>query len=149
MRGGKRCEQTQAWGFNLGLRHQAQGLLPRPLYLRFDAERENDVCVTMLEALLDRGVVPLELIEGRTYANTIDEAIRQYLFAVSVPAADRALPKRHASYNNAEQRSVRAMRRPVPTDRARDRRFAPEEEQRIRAILAGDKPPGPERAFQL
>ncbi len=195
-----------------------KGLLPRPLYLHFDSEREGDASVARLEALLDRGIVPPELIAGRSHAKTIGEAIRQYLGAVSVPASDRtllnlllerigdvqlrlvtsawaedwvkgmkrervlapstirhyvgalgrcldwvvrraagelvsnpipSLPKRYATYNEADVGALRAREVVSPRDQERDRRLHEDDEPRIRAILAGKKVEGRERGFAL
>ena len=39
-------------------------LLPKPLYLVFEDEEEGDSYVARLEAMLDRGIVPEEFLEG-------------------------------------------------------------------------------------
>lgn len=72
-------------------RVKRNSLLPRPVYLTFESEREGDAYVAKLEALLDRGIVPPDLSEGRKATKTIAEAIRLYLTKVSVPESDRSL----------------------------------------------------------
>jgi integrase len=56
----------------------------------------------------------------------------------------RLLPKRYASYTDAD--AAVAKKR---IDQSRDRRISAEEEQRVRAILAGEKPEGRQRALTL
>ena len=56
----------------------------------------------------------------------------------------RLLPKRYATYTEAD--AVVAEKR---IDQHRDRRLSVEEEKRVRAILAGEKPEGRQRPFDL
>jgi len=56
----------------------------------------------------------------------------------------RLLPKRYATYTDAD--SVVAEKR---IDQHRDRRLSVEEEKRVRAILAGEKPEGRQQPFDL
>ena len=56
----------------------------------------------------------------------------------------RLLPKRYASYTDAD--AAVAKKR---IDQSRDRRISAEEEQRVRAILGGEKPEGRQRALTL
>jgi integrase len=59
----------------------------------------------------------------------------------------RLLPKGYATYNEHD-RIAAGTKAPEPDD-WRDRRLQPGEEARIRAILAGDKPEGRQRALTL
>jgi integrase len=61
----------------------------------------------------------------------------------------RQLPKGYAVYSDADAKSVRALAGEVREDVHRDRRLAPGEEERIRAILAGGIPQGRQRALTL
>lgn len=64
-------------------------LLPKPIYLSFDDEREGDAYVARLEALLDRGVVP-EGFDGRDRSD-LRAQVRRYLSEQHVAAADAKL----------------------------------------------------------
>jgi integrase len=61
----------------------------------------------------------------------------------------RLLPKRYAAYSDSDASAARAAEGEARVDVERDRRLQPGEEPRIRAILAGEKPEGRERAFEL
>ncbi len=61
----------------------------------------------------------------------------------------RQLPKRYATYNDSDANAARALKGSARTDVERDRRLQSGEEARIRGILAGEKPEGRERAFEL
>lgn len=61
----------------------------------------------------------------------------------------RLLPKGYASYNEHDAIAVRAAGDEAPEDEARDRRLLLGEEGAIRRILAGEKPPGRQRALAL
>jgi len=61
----------------------------------------------------------------------------------------RQLPKRYAIYNDSDASAVRVLKGHARTDVERDRRLHSGEELRIREILAGERPPGRERAFEL
>lgn len=65
-----------------------QGLLPRPVYLRFKDEVEGDAYVARLEKLLDAGQVPPEFARAADAPVTIGEAIDSYCVKVSVPDSD-------------------------------------------------------------
>lgn len=62
----------------------------------------------------------------------------------------RQLPKGYATYTPADARYVKAVDgASVKTSEERDRRLQPGEEDAIRAILAGTKPKGRQRALEL
>ncbi|RQT53789.1 site-specific integrase [Burkholderia cepacia] len=61
----------------------------------------------------------------------------------------RLLPKRYATYTDDDAAAVGAQNLTPKTDHHRDRRPSPSEEAEIRRILAGEKPHGKERAFDL
>lgn len=60
----------------------------------------------------------------------------------------RQLPKRYATYGDSDTTAVRVRGGNARADVERDRRLLSGEEPRIRAILAGEKPEGRERAFE-
>lgn len=81
-------EKYGRWEYTI----RRKGLLPRPLYLRFDTEKEGDDYVARLEALLDRGIVPPEFGAQRDATpSTIGDAIRAYRRAVHIPESDAHL----------------------------------------------------------
>ncbi len=61
----------------------------------------------------------------------------------------RQLPKRYATYNDSDVSAARALEGDARADVERDRRLQSGEEPSIREILAGSKPEGRERAFEL
>ncbi|NIE83766.1 MULTISPECIES: site-specific integrase [unclassified Burkholderia] len=61
----------------------------------------------------------------------------------------RHLPRRYATYTEEDARAVQAQDFEVKSDHHRDRRPADLEEAAIRAIMAGAKPEGRERALAL
>lgn len=61
----------------------------------------------------------------------------------------RLLPKRYATYTDDDRVAVEAQDRAPKEDVHRDRRPSAEEEAEIRRIMAGGKPKGRERAFEL
>ncbi|KWZ34742.1 site-specific integrase [Burkholderia anthina] len=61
----------------------------------------------------------------------------------------RLLPKRYATYTDDDRVVVEAQDRAPKEDVHRDRRPSAEEEAEIRRIMAGGKPKGRERAFEL
>ncbi len=69
------------------------GLLPRPVYLSFSSEREGDEFVRRLEAQLDRGVVPDNLIPEPKRVVGLSDHARRYLADQHVSATDRACLK--------------------------------------------------------
>lgn len=77
--------KSGAWEFTV----RRAGILPKPAYLRFADEAEGDAYVRRLEALLDRGVVPDELIERKSTLPRLREHANRYLAAQHVAAADR------------------------------------------------------------
>ena len=74
-----------AWEFKV----TRSKLLPNPIYLRFADEAEGDAYVRRLEALLDRGIVPSELLQDRPGANALRQAVHRYTSEVSVARDDR------------------------------------------------------------
>lgn len=76
------------WEFRV----RRNGLLPKPIYLTFTSEHEGDEYVARLEALLDRGVVPPELVDERARAaQRLHGAIKAYRGAVAITVDDAAL----------------------------------------------------------
>lgn len=61
----------------------------------------------------------------------------------------RTLPKRYSTYTDKDGEEAARNGLEAREDQERDRRLAPEEEKAVRAILAGQKPEGRERAFTL
>ena len=51
----------------------------KPLNLTFDDEAEGDEYVRRVEALLDRGIVPVEFSQKKEVRQTLRESIRRYL----------------------------------------------------------------------
>lgn len=71
-----------------------RNLLPKPLYLFFDNEHDGDAYCERAEALLDRGIVPKEILERQMQSGpriTIALAIDEYLANHAVPESDRRL----------------------------------------------------------
>lgn len=195
-----------------------RGLLPKPLYLTFADEAEGDAYCAKLEALLDRGIVPDEILREGGGMATVADAIDAYVKAVAVKPSDvaylgvvrerigadrlmeihyawgeswvrsmkqtqnlspstirhyvgalarcfdwvskrqqgtmpsnplRMLARGYATYNEHDALAVQSAGGDVPADDFIDRRLHPDEEKRIRAILAGEKPEGRQRAFAL
>ncbi|KLD65459.1 site-specific integrase [Dyella japonica] len=203
-----------AWEFRI----VRSGLLPKPVYVRFDNEQEGETYCRRVEALLDRGVVPEEFLEGRRESKLLRDHVRTYIetqhaseedlklltivlsrlpsdlqlsgltFAWAVEwvqtmkreynlapstirhhvgalarALDwitakgdlpnnplRLLKKGYASYTQADSAALRHVEgAEEKEDNERDRRLEGDEETEIRKILAGEKPKGKERAFEL
>lgn len=63
-------------------------LLPKPLYFVFDNEAEGDAYVAALEALLDKGVVPTELLPSAETITLLAELIQDYLTSNAVASSD-------------------------------------------------------------
>lgn len=57
---GKRERQNGTWEFIF----KRKGLLPDPVYFTFDTEEEGDRYAARAEAMLDKGVVPQEMLSG-------------------------------------------------------------------------------------
>ena len=79
-----------------GNRHQLRvthGLLPRAFFATFDTEREARDYGDQLQAMLDRGVVPQELVAPAPKGDDplLIEVIRAYVKAAPVTASDDAL----------------------------------------------------------
>jgi integrase len=81
-------------------------------------------------------------------ARCLDWCLRRG-FASLVINPLRQFPKRYASYNESDANAVLAVEGEPREDVERDRRLHPDEEARIRAILAGKKPAARQRAFEL
>lgn len=193
------------------------GVLPRPLYLTFHDEAEGDEYVRRLEAQLDRGIVPAELLApvGRVVA--LRDHATEYMRSQHVSSTDRRclrvaiarlpvalqlremtfiwatewisrmkreenlspvtirhhvgamarcldwlaargdiafnplrlLPKGYATYTAEDVRYVEANEGLAKIATERDRRLEVDEEARIRAVLAGEKPRGRQRPLEL
>jgi integrase len=78
-------------------------------------------------------------------ARCFDWGSRRGIAALAVNPL-RQLPKGYAVYSEADAKSVRALNGEVREEVHRDRRLADGEEERIRAILAGEIPEGRQRA---
>jgi integrase len=61
----------------------------------------------------------------------------------------RQLPRRYSIYSDSDAAAARVANSSARVDEERDRRLQPGEEARIRSVLAGEKPQGRERAFEL
>lgn len=84
----KRKRSSSSWEFII----RRKGVLPKPAYLTFSDEKEGDEYVKRVEALLDRGVVPPELVgDEADNAKTLADVIKAYQLALAVPATDVAL----------------------------------------------------------
>lgn len=81
-------------------------------------------------------------------ARCLDWVLRKHPLLLPVNPL-RMLPKGYATYNEVDRSRVEVEGGAAPEDEDRDRRLDPEEEQRIRKILAGEKPEGRQRAFEL
>jgi integrase len=209
--------KRQRPGGNYEYKFTRAGVLPRPIYLTFKTQTEGDAYARKLEALLDAGIVPPELLGHAPRKQWLREHVEKYTSAQHVSAADRAnlavvlsrLPPRfelaelsvpwatawvtalkreanlspqtirhHAGalarcldwlvaqgtiplnplrmlrrgfaiYTPEDQRAVRAAGGEPKADVERDRRLTEAEETALRAILAGDKPEGRQRALEL
>ncbi len=81
----KRLRSSGNWEFIV----RRKGVLPKPATFTFANEAEGDAYCLRLESLLDRGIVPDDLLEQKPHLATIADAIRGYLIAIDVSAADR------------------------------------------------------------
>lgn len=79
---GKRF-RSGAWEYKI----QRSKVLPRPVYFTFDTEAEGDAYVAKLEALLDKGVVPTELLTGQN-KTTVGTMVRQYMATENVATSE-------------------------------------------------------------
>lgn len=209
----KRRRANGSWEYRV----QRAGLLPKPCYLTFEDESEGDAYVRRLEQLLDRGVVPPELLAApaerlarlrevmveyrasqpvsaadmdnlgvlldrlagvelrainyawadawvmsmKRDANLSPSTIRHYVGALArcldwavrtgaMPTNPlRLLPRGFAQYTAEDAAVAVAQDGKAKRNEERDRRLVGDEEVRIREILAGAKPAGRERAFEL
>lgn len=80
-------KRGEVWEYTV----RRKALLPKPLYLRFDSEAAGDDYVARLEAMLDRNIVPPELVEEPAQAcKNLAEVIDAYRRALSLPGSDAA-----------------------------------------------------------
>lgn len=79
-------KRGQSWEFII----KRAKLLPRPYTFTVDDEREGDARAAIYEAMLNRGVVPPEMLEAKAERRslTIAEAISEYLVSSADPAPD-------------------------------------------------------------
>ena len=83
----KRRRANGAWEYRV----QRAAVLPRPCYLTFADEAEGDAYVRRLEQLLDRGVVPPELLAAAPERHTrLRDVIVEYRASQPVSVADMA-----------------------------------------------------------
>ncbi|MDY7537519.1 site-specific integrase [Undibacterium sp. RTI2.2] len=68
-----------------------KGLLPKPWSRTFQDEVEGDEFVAKLEALLDAGIVPKEMLDDEKSYKLVGDVIRDYLIASSVNDSDKKL----------------------------------------------------------
>lgn len=66
-------------------------LLEKPIYLVFDDEAEGDAYVAKIESMLDRGIVPDEILKSGHEYILLGELITAYLVANSLPDSDKSL----------------------------------------------------------
>ncbi|HSD36068.1 MAG TPA: hypothetical protein VLC92_01085 [Rhodocyclaceae bacterium] len=77
----KRQRTNGTWEFFI----KRKPLLPNPVSVTFDTEAEGMAVCARIEALLDKGIVPPDLVvETREKIATLGAAIRAYLSAVAV-----------------------------------------------------------------
>lgn len=81
-------------------------------------------------------------------ARCFDWGARQGIVGLAVNPL-RLLPKRYAVYTDTDAAAVRVVDGAERKDIERERRLQPGEEERIRAVLAGEKPNDRERALAL
>lgn len=212
--------QPRGSKFQLRVKHD---LLPKPFFFTFANETEARNYGEQLQALLDRGVVPSELLAAPARADDplLVEVVRSYTKNAPITDSDntllntmmselvalrvsgltwawvdayvrdlklkrhlapstirkrvgvlgrivdwhlrrvtpkdqpmpanpfRLLPSGYSTYTRAEAGKLAAKDLPPREDQKRDRRLLPEEERRIRAVLAGEKREDRERALQV
>lgn len=79
---------SRAGKWQIRIRHK---LLPKPFFFTFDGEPEARAYATQLEALLDRGVVPIELLEATDKRGSdplVAKVLAQYLAEGGVAPTD-------------------------------------------------------------
>ncbi|MBP4050652.1 hypothetical protein [Chromobacterium violaceum] len=81
----KRQGPSGSWEFIV----RRKGVLPKPVSFTFDNEAEGDAYCARLEALLDRGIVPAELVDEKADIATIRDALRTYQANVSLVDSDK------------------------------------------------------------
>lgn len=79
-----KVKRGKSWSYII----KRKSLLPKPIYLTFDDEREGDAYVAQLEKLLDHGIVPDEFKQDKRTKATLGHVIDAYLEAVHVPESD-------------------------------------------------------------
>ena len=83
-----RRKRAKSWEFVV----RRKGVLPGPLYLTFDTEAEGVAYCRRLEGLLDRGIVPDEVLQRASTRKeriaTLDEVITRYLDEHEVGRSD-------------------------------------------------------------
>lgn len=77
--------RNDKWAYTI----RRANLLPQPVYLTFDSEVEGDEYVARLEALLDREIVPDELIKKTEVRKSLRDQVRLYLETQPVADEDR------------------------------------------------------------
>jgi integrase len=113
----KRLRPSGSWEFVV----RRKGILPKPLSLTFETEAEGDAYVARLEQMLDAGILPDDLVASRDELVSIDDAIRAFMKADTIPPSDKALlyalmdrwkaePLRSVNYQWAEL-WIRSMKR--------------------------------------
>nr|WP_313412860.1 tyrosine-type recombinase/integrase [Stenotrophomonas geniculata] len=114
----------------------------------------------LLPVLLSRLPIGITLPQ-LTFEQNLAPSIRHYVGALS-RALDwlaahgalpmnplRLLPRGYSTYTPDDKVAVAKIEGHAKTDQERDRRLEPGEEERIREILAGAKPPGRQRPLDL
>ncbi|WP_047237753.1 site-specific integrase [Chromobacterium subtsugae] len=81
----KRQRTSGSWEFIV----RRKGLLPKPVSFTFDSEAEGDAYCARLEALLDRGIIPADLVDERPAIATIRDALRMYQASVALVDSDK------------------------------------------------------------
>ena len=66
-----------------------KGLLPKPLYLSFDSEKEGIAYCAKLEALLDKGIIPPEFAVRSV--GTLDQLVETWEREAHMSDTDRAM----------------------------------------------------------
>lgn len=215
----KKKTASGALQWRVRLRGMVEGREAYYFTLPPEREEEGDEFAARLEALLDRGIVPTEILslDRPGGVKTIRELIAEYMENVPLPETDREtlvrgrgriapkltgkdltytwaegwvnelkreynlspstvskyvgsmrrafswmsnkghigfnplaqLPRGFANYSDEDIRSVEKSGGKAKNFTERDRRLEPGEEERIRAILAGEKPEGRQRSLEL
>ncbi|MDC7699556.1 site-specific integrase [Vogesella indigofera] len=99
----KRQRPSGSWEFII----RRKGVLPKAVSLTFHDETEGDAYCARLESLLDRGIVPPDLVDQRPDIATIADAIRSYRQTVSVAESDK--PMLDAVWNRVGEVALRSV----------------------------------------